>query len=163
MNVVGILFGLSLVVAIIGALGSALADSARTAIWSLAASMLGIAGLCLALGNDFVAIVVVIVMAILVPAILLLAVDLAPAPQLDVKEGSALILATGAVAALLALAWLLVRTTWLPAGGARQNTIEWIGSRFLSDHLVALDLLAAMLALSAIGAVALLRGRRAAR
>lgn len=160
MNVVGILFGVSLALALVGGAGAAFSRDERTAVHGLAGAMLGIAGLCLALGNDFIAIMIVIVMVMAIPALLLLTMDLAPALGESAEpRRSAPLMAVGALAGGGVLAWLLVRTSWLPAGGARQNSIEWLGSRFLSDHLVLQLLLAAFLALAAIGATALLNGR----
>ncbi len=163
MNVVGILFGVSLALALIGGVGIAFAVTTRASVYALATAMLGVAGVCLALGNDFVAIVVLVMMVLTVPAVLLLTLDLAPPPQPDRSSSGGAAITTGMVIGGAALAWLLVRTVWLPAGGARENTIEWIGSRFLSDHLILLDLLAGFLALSSIAAIALLRGRARSR
>ena len=163
MNVIGILFGVSLVLALIGGAGVAFAATTRASVYALATAMLGIAGICLALGNDFVAIAVLIMMVLTVPAVLLLTLDLAPPPQPDVRNGVTVPVMAGMLTCGAALALLLGRTVWLPAGGARENTIEWIGSRFLSDHLVLLDLLAGFLALSTVAVVALLRGRARVR
>ncbi len=163
MNVVGILFGVSLALALIGGAGVAFAATTRASVYALATAMLGVAGVCLALGNDFVAIVVLIMMVLTVPAIFLMTLDLAPPPQPDRASSGVAAVAAGMAIGGAALAWLLVRTVWLPAGGARENTIEWIGSRFLSDHLVLMDLLAGFLALSSIAALALLRGRARSR
>ena len=71
--------------------------------------------------------------------------------------------ALGIVLGFGILAWVVTQTAWVPAGGPRQESIEWLGSRFLTDHLLAMVLGAALLSLSALGAVALLRGRRAGR
>lgn len=161
MNWAGVIYGVSIPLALIGGVGAAFARSTRSAVVSLAGAMLGVAGVCLALGNDFIAIVVATVLGAGVPSAFLLALALAPAPDPDVRTGSR----RGAVVAALmaagfgALAWLMTRGPWPPAGGTRQNSIEWLGSRLLTDHLVTMDLLAALLATSACGAIALLRAR----
>ena len=90
---------------------------------------------------------------------------LAPVSEPDTRAGGARgpIVALGMAGGFGVLAWLVTQTDWLPAGGSRQQSMEWLGSRFLTDHLLTLELCAALLCLSALGTVALLRGRRAGR
>jgi NADH:ubiquinone oxidoreductase subunit 6 (subunit J) len=160
-NWTGVVFGVSIALALIGGVGAAFAQRPRASVYCLAIAMLGIAGICLALGNDLLAILVATVLGAGVPSAFLVALLLAPAPEPDVhaERGRVLVTLAGITAGFAALGWLLSRTPWLPAGGTRQNAIEWLGSRFLTDHLLTLDLLAALLATAALGAVALLRGR----
>ena len=157
-------FGGSLALALIAGAGAAFAQRPRHAVLSLSASMVGVAGTCLVLGNDVLALVILVLLAASVPAALLVALSLAPTPEPDARAGrSGLLVAAGISVGFALLAWILTRTPWPPAGGIRQTGIEWLGSRLLTDHLLALDLMAALLGLAGIGAVALLRGRRASR
>lgn len=160
MNWPGIIFGIALALALLGAAGAAFAQQARHAVCSLSVAMLGIAGVCLTLGNDVIAIVVTVVLAAAVPAAMLAANLLAPIPESDRREGRrGLVVALGVSVAFAALAFLLTRTAWVPAGGAPQTGAPWLASRLLTDHLVTMDLLALLLGLAGVGAVALLRGR----
>src|SRR5207237_1029459 len=79
-----------LALALIGGAGAALAPTARGAVVWLAAAMLGVGGICLALGNDFVALLVIALLALAVPALLLLALELAPAAEPDLHVGRGL-------------------------------------------------------------------------
>lgn len=161
MNWTGIIFGVSLAVALIGGAGATFLRRPRPAVTSLAAAMQGVAGICFAMGNDYLAIVVAALLGAVVPSVLYLALRVAPAPEPDIRTGPAraTTIATIAVPLFLALAWVVVSTPWAPAGGSRQDGVEWLGSRLLTDHLLLLDLAAGLLAACACGAVALLRVR----
>lgn len=165
MNWAGLLFGVSLVAALLGAGGAAFAQRPRQAVYALGAAMAGVSGVCLALGNDFLALVVLVLLGLAVPAALLAALLLAPVSEPDTRTERLRgpLVALGIAAGFGLLAWVVTQTAWLPAGGSRQQSIEWLGSRFLTDHLLTLELCAALLSLSALGVVALLRGRRAGR
>jgi NADH:ubiquinone oxidoreductase subunit 6 (subunit J) len=165
MNWSGLIFGLSLVLALLGAAGAAFAQGARSSVVGLAVAMGGVAGICFALGNDFLALLVLFLLGVGVPAALIGALLLEPVPEPDTRaEGwrgpmVALAIAVG----FGVLAWVVTQTVWLPAGGPWQQSLDWLGSRFLTDHLLTLELCVSLLCLSALGTVALLRGRRAGR
>ena len=164
MNWAGLVFGASLALALAGATGAAFVPRPRQAIYLLGLSMFGVAGVCLTLGNDFLAGASAVALGVLVPAMLLTALLLAPAPEPDARGGSrGAWVAGGIVAGLALLAWLLTRAPWPPAGGQRQSAIEWLGSRLLTDHLLTLNVGAALLGVAGLGVVALLRGRSAGR
>jgi NADH:ubiquinone oxidoreductase subunit 6 (subunit J) len=165
MNWPGLVFGLSLALALLGAAGAAFAQGARNAVVGLAVAMAGVAGICFALGNDFLALLVLLLLAAAVPAAMIGALLLAPVPEPDTRsEGRRGPTVAFAIAAGFGvLAWVVTQAAWLPAGGSRQQSIEWLGSRLLTDHLLTLELWASLLCLSALGTVALLRGRRAGR
>ena len=164
MSWAGPVFGASLALALAGATGAAFVQRPRQAICLLAVSMFGVAGACLALGNDFLAVAAAGVLGVLVPVMLLSGMLLAPLPEPDARGGSrGAWVAGGIVAGFALLAWLLTRAPWPPAGGQRQTAIEWLGSRLLTDHLLTLDLGAALLGLAGLGVVALLRGRSSGR
>jgi len=164
-NWAGLVFGLSLVLVLLGAGGAAFAQQSRYAVYCLAATMTGVAGICLALGNDYLALLVFLLLAVAVPAAMIAALLLAPVADNDTRtEGRrGTFIAMGIVVGFGVLAWVLTQAAWVPAGGPRQQSIEWLGSRFLTDHLLTMELGAALLALSALGVVALLRGRGACR
>lgn len=163
MNWTGFLFGLAAMAALLGGAAAALLRDALRAVAALAVAMMGVAGMCLALGNDFLAIVIAFVLASAVPGAALVVALLAPPPVPDVRPG-AWPVGRAVIAALLiwaGLGVLLARAGWPAAGGRRETGAVWVGFRLLSDHLSVLTAAAALLALSALGAVALLRARRA--
>jgi len=165
MNWTGVVFGAAMALALTGAAAAALLPRARHGIVGLAASMLGVAGICLSLGYDFLAVMIAVVLGAVVPTIMLAALLLAPLPVPDAQAGRRRATAVSVLMVLgfVALGWLLTRAPWPPAGGARQNSVAWLGSRLLTDHLLTLDLVAALLGLAALSATALLRGRRPGR
>jgi NADH:ubiquinone oxidoreductase subunit 6 (subunit J) len=164
MNWAGMGLGVSLALALIGGAGAAFARHPRAAVAGLAVAMLGVAGACFALGNEYLAIVVAALLGAGVPTILMLALAAAPPVESDRRPGRRAVLWLALMAAGAGvLALVLLRARWVPAGSVSQNTVEWLGSRFLTDHLVTLDLIAALLCVAACGAVALLRGRTARR
>jgi len=163
-NWAGLLFGSALAVTLIGGAGAAFAQRTRQAVQMLVVCMFGVAGVCFSLGNDFIALVVLTLLAGGVPAVLTAALVLAPVAEPDARAGRrGLLVAAGIVAGFGTLAWLLTRAPWAPAGGQRQSAVEWLGSRLLGDHLLTLNLMCALLGLAGVGAVALLRARRAGR
>ncbi len=161
MNWPGLLFGLALAAALTGAAAAAFLPRAHAAALALAACGLGVAGMCLTLGSDLVAIVVAVVLGALVPAALLIVATLAPPAEPDLRPSPsrrALVgVATAALAAVLTV--VLARTPWPALGGQRELSFAWAGSRLLSDYLPALVASAALLGLAATTAVALLRPR----
>jgi NADH:ubiquinone oxidoreductase subunit 6 (subunit J) len=162
-NWTGLLFGLAAMVAVLGGAAAAFLRDALRAVAALAVAMMGVAGMCLALGNDFLAIVIAFVLASAVPAAALVAALLAPPPVPDARRGAWSVGRAAIVAAAVwaALGLVLVRAGWPVAGGRRETGAAWVGFRLLSDDLSVLVAAAALLALSSLGAVALLRARRA--
>ena len=165
MNWAGLMFGFSLALVLVGGSTAAFAQRSRAAVMSLATAMCGVAGVCLALGDDFLALLVLLLLAAAVPSAMLGALLLAPVAEPDTRADGVRgpLVATGIITGFGLLAWLLTQAAWLPAGGSRQQSMEWLGSRFLTDHLLTMELCAALLGLSSLGVVALLRGRRAGR
>jgi len=161
----GLVFGVALALALLGTVAATFADRPMHAAFGLAAAMLGVGGVCLALGSDFIAMVVVALLGAAVPAVILATLLLAPVPEPDVRtsRARAAAVAAGMTLGFLVLGWFVTAAPWVPAGGSRQQAVEWLGSRFLTDHLLTFVLLAATLALAGLGTVALLRGRRAGR
>jgi NADH:ubiquinone oxidoreductase subunit 6 (subunit J) len=160
----GIVLGMSLALALFGAGVAGFARRPRAAVSGLSATMMGVAGVLLALGNDYLAIAVAFVLGAAVPSLLLLALTVSPSSaEADFKPRNPVPVQVVIVVSWAVLTLGVMRARWAPQGGASQNTIEWIGSRFLTDHLLTLDLIAGLLAVAACGAIALLRGRGARR
>lgn len=163
-NWAGVVMGVSLALALLGAMVAAFSSRRQSAVLGLSAAMFGVAGVSLALGNDYMAIVIAVVLGAGVPAVMLLAMAATPPMETDFKPGPrAPLVGVLLVAMFAGLALVMIRARWAPSSLMSQNTVEWIGSRFLTDHLFTLDLVAALLAVAACGAVALLRGRIARR
>lgn len=163
MNWNGALFGVSLVLALLGAGAAAFAASLRAAVRALVPAMFGVAGVLFAMGHGYTATCVAVILGLFVPFMLLLTLRVAPGPEPDRRGGRTPWVTPSIVLALAGLAWIAMRAPWPPAGGGRQDGIEWLGSRLLTDHLLLLDLMAMLLATAACGAIALLRGRAARR
>ena len=161
MNWTGFLFGLSAMLALIGGAAAAFLRDSLRAILALAVAMLGVAGMCLALGNDFLALVIVLVPASAVPAAAIAAALVAPPPVPDTRAGRWSLPRAVAAAALVwaGLVALLGTAAWPAAAGQRQSGAEWVGFRLLTDYLPVLAALAALLALCGAGAITLLRAR----
>lgn len=163
MNWAGFVFGASATIAILGAAIVALGRGAAAAIAGFAFSMVGVAGVCLAIGDDFLAILIVLLLSAALPAGLLAAARLAPpASQPPQRSRIAAAVLIGA-ATFVALVTLIVRTPWPPAGGAREVAASWIGWRLMTDAVVALELVGALLAVAALGALALARAASRSR
>ncbi|HWO87823.1 MAG TPA: NADH-quinone oxidoreductase subunit J [Gemmatimonadales bacterium] len=164
MNWAGVLFGACAAIALLGGAMAAFARSPRAALLALAPTMLGIAGMTLSLGYDFLGIVVAAVLAAGVPAASLLALAAAPQPEAErVTRRDSLIAGAVGTGTALAVLYLLLRTEWLLPGGQRHNEAVWLGWSLLSTDLAAFVMLACLLAACGIGAVVVLRGRRSRR
>lgn len=161
MNVAGLLFGFSAALALVAAAGALFARETPHAVAAAGAAMLGVAGLCLALGSDFVAAVVALGLGVAVPACLVVAAQLAPPPVPDHRPGRARLIGVAlAVLGLFAgLGWVITAAAWPPAGGPLDVSAPWLGWRLLTDDLLILILLLALLAVAGTTAAALLRAR----
>jgi len=155
-------FGASGALALIGASGATFAPDTRLAIRAAAASLLGVAGVCLTLGSGFVAAALAALLVVLVPAVSLAAVRIAPPPEPDVRPGAArpLLVALLVIAMFAGLGWLTTQTAWPPAGGTDTGT-AWLGWRLLTDEFGVLLLGAALLGVAGLVVVAALRTRGA--
>ncbi len=161
MNWPGIVFGAALATAIGGAVAAAFLPRVATATLALAASAIGVALMCLALGADYLALVIAVVPGAAVPGALIAACALAPPADPDVRaaRGRRVAVGAGVVALFVALTLVFAGTPWPDAAGRRELTVDWLGSRLLSDALPVLVVATALLGLAAVGAVALLRPR----
>ena len=163
MNVAGLLFGFCAALALVAAAAAVFARETPHAVVAAGAALLGVAGMCLALGSDFVAAVVALALGLMVPALALAAAQLAPPPVPDHRPGRSRLAGVALLVLVLfaALGWGMTATRWPPAAGPRDLTPPWLGWRFLTDDLLVLVLLLALLGVAGVIAASLLRGRGA--
>jgi len=163
MSWAGALFGVAAVIALIGAVGAVGLRSAFHNVLGFAVAMLGVAGVFLSVGHDFLAIVFVLICGGALPVVMVHAVLLnRPAGEAPRPRGRAATLGAAAVAAAGAVAaWLVVSgAPWPPAGGRREVEAAWAGYRFLTDYVLAFELVSVLIAVAMIGAVTVARRRR---
>lgn len=157
MNWAGFGFGASATIAVLGAAVVAVVRGAAPAIAGFALSMLGVAGVCLTLGDDFLAILIVLVMSAALPAGLLAAAKIAPAAARPPRRSRVSVAIGIGLAAFAGLTALVLGTEWPPAGGQRETAAVWVGWGLLTDSVAALELVGALLAVAAIAALVLAR------
>ncbi len=165
MNWVGALFGASAVLAALAGGAAAFAPRPRHAAGALALAMLGIAGVVLTIGYDFLAIAIVALLAGAVPAAALAAMrtegtEATDARGRDVDPGvrPVMVAVVSGIAVSGAVAGLLWRTTdWVSPGGVRQVEAVWLGWSLLSTDLATFLAIGLLLAIAGIGAVLVLR------
>jgi NADH:ubiquinone oxidoreductase subunit 6 (subunit J) len=123
-NWAGLLFGLCAAVALLGAAAAVFARETPHALAAAAAALLGVAGMCLSLGSDFVAVAVALVLGVATPAAALVAAHVAPPPVPDLRPGPGRLVGVAAVilALFAALGWAVTQTAWPPAAGPRDHT-----------------------------------------
>jgi NADH:ubiquinone oxidoreductase subunit 6 (subunit J) len=153
-------FGVAAMLAMMGALGAIASSFARARVLWLSASMLGVAGVCLALRARFVALLVALVWSLMVPAAMLAVLRLRAVREPGVTRARfAAAIAVGAAAALGFVA-IGIGAPWPLAGGPRALDSASLGYRLLTDHLMSFLLLGVLLA--SAGAVAVALGARSA-
>ena len=160
MNWNGFLFGASAALALIGALFAVTLKNIFHNILGFALSLVGVAGLFLTLGSDFLAIVLLLVyvgalgIAMVYAVMLSQPLDTPRTPRsLPKVAGSALLAAVVAMAL-----WLVLRGAHFPAwGGSLEVTPQWTGYRLLSDYVLAFELISILLVIAMIGAVMVAR------
>ena len=165
MNWAGAVFGASAVTALVGAVCAVGLKSIFHNILGFALAMLGVAGVFLSLGSDFLAVVFVLVyvgavaIAMVYAVMLSYPLDLPQRPRSGAKiAGAALFAAVGAAGI-----WLVVRSApWPPAGGPPDVSAAWAGFRFLRDYVLAFELISVLLVVAMMGAVMVARRTRAA-
>jgi NADH-quinone oxidoreductase subunit J len=163
MNYGGLVFGLSAALAILGALFAVGLRNIFHNILGFALALVGVAGLFLSLGSDFLAAVLILVyvgalaIAMVYAVMLSQPLDLAPQPRSVPKVVAAASLALLVAAAL----WLVVgRADFPPVDGMLQATAQWAGWRLLSDYVLAFELISVLLVVAMIGAVMVARKAR---
>ena len=163
MNWAGAVFGASAALALLGALGAVGFRSIFHNILAFALAMLGVAGVFLSLGSDFLAVVFVLVYVGAVSIAMVYAVMLSyPLDQAPRRRSGAKILGAALFAAVGAGAiWLVLRgTLWMPPGGRPQITAANTGVRLLQDYILAFELISVLLVVAMMGAVMVARRTR---
>lgn len=165
MNWDGFLFGASAALALIGALFAVSLKNIFHNILGFALSLVGVAGLFLTLGSDFLAIVLLLVyvgalgIAMVYAVMLSQPLDAPRAPRSVPKVAGAALLAAAVAGAL----WLVLRGAHFPArSGALEVTPQWTGYRLLTDYVLAFELISVLLVVAMIGAVMVARKDRTA-
>lgn len=163
MNWAGAVFGVSAAIALLGALGAVGLKSIFHNILAFALTMLGVAGVFLSLGSDFLAVVFVLVyvgavaIAMVYAVMLSYPLDQPPRPRSRWKIlGAAGFAAVGAGAI-----WLVVGPTrWLRPVGRPEIAAANTGVRLLQDYVLAFELISVLLVVAMMGAVMVARRAR---
>lgn len=166
MTAAGFVSAASAMVALAGALGAVGFKNIFHNILSFALAMLGVAGIFLGLGADFVAAVFVLVYVGAVAIAMVYAVMLSqPLDQPSVPRSAAKVAAAALVAALVGVAlWKVVRGAWWPGGGwAPAQSAADVGRLFLTDYVLAFELISVLLVVAMMGAVMVARRTSAGR
>jgi NADH-quinone oxidoreductase subunit J len=158
-----------LAAAAVALLGAALAVGLRNIfhnILGFALAMLGVAGVFACLGSDFLAAVFVLVYVGAVAIAMVYAVMLShPLDQPHRPRSGLKIAGAGAVAVGVALTlWsVLRRSHWLEAVPGDDSGAARAGTRFLTDYVLAFELVSVLLLVAMMGAVMVARRGRPGR
>jgi NADH-quinone oxidoreductase subunit J len=147
-----------------GAAGVALGRNILYSAFSLLASLLGVAGLYLLAGADFVGIAQLLIYVGGILVLLLFAVLLTNRiGAIKVSNASVALPVGGAGAAALGVlrARIAVRTRWPEVEAAPTPSTARLGEAFLREYLLPFELASVLLLVSLVGAMVI--GRRAAR
>jgi NADH:ubiquinone oxidoreductase subunit 6 (subunit J) len=135
-------------------------------ILGFALAMLGVAGVFGSLGSDFLAAVFVLVYVGAVAIAMVYAVmlshplDQPHRPRSGGKIAAAAVLAAGVAGVL----WgVLRRARWLEPAPGGDNAAALIGARFLTDYVLAFELISVLLVVAMMGAVMVARRRQPGR
>ena len=166
MSVTGLVLAAGAVLALGGAAIAVLPRNIFHNILGFAIAMLGVAAVFLGLGADFVAAVFVLVYVGAVAIAMVYAVMLSH--PLDQPRRPRSILKIGGAAGLAALTgialWRVLRATPLvPPGDPAVVDAAVIGRRFLTDYVLAFELISVLLLVAMMGAVMVARRARAGR
>lgn len=166
MTAAGFVFAASSAVALGGALIAVLARNIFHNILGFATGMLGVAGIFLSLGADFVAAVFALVYVGAVAIAMVYAVMLSHPLDQPRRPRSVLKVsgAAGLAAATAAALWMVLRATAWPVAGPPQGAgAAGIGIRFLTDYALAFELISVLLLVAMMGAVMVARRSSAGR
>lgn len=166
MSVAGGVFLASAAVALLGALLAVGLRNIFHNILGFALGMLGVAGIFASLGSDFLAAVFVLVYVGAVAIAMVYAVMLShPLDQPHVPRSGWKIAGAAALAAAVAFAlWrVLQRAPWLPAEPGGDGGAALAGTRFLTDYVLAFELVSVLLLVAMMGAVMVARRVRSGR
>ncbi len=166
MTAAGFVSAVAAMIALIGALGAVGFKNIFHNILSFALAMLGVAGIFLGLGADFVAAVFVLVYVGAVAIAMVYAVMLSqPLDQPAVPRSAAKVAGAALVAALVGAAlWRVVRGAWWPGEGwnMAQGAAD-VGRLFLTQYVLAFELISVLLVVAMMGAVMVARRTSAGR
>jgi NADH:ubiquinone oxidoreductase subunit 6 (subunit J) len=166
MTATGWIFLASAAVALCGALLAVGLRSIFHNILGFALSMLGVAGIFASLGSDFLAAVFVLVyvgavaIAMVYAVMLSQPLDQPHRPRKGWKIAAAGVLAAGVAAVLWSI---LQRAPWPAAAPGGDTRAGLIGTRFLTDYVLAFELVSVLLVVAMMGAVMVARRRRPGR
>ena len=163
MNWGGVVFGVSGAVALVGAVLAVGLRNIFHNILGFALALVGVAGLFLSLGSDFLAAVLILVyvgalaIAMVYAVMLSYPLDTRPEPRSVPKVLGAAALAMVVAAALYAI---VQRAHFPPPSGAREVSAQWVGFRLLRDYVLAFELISVLLVVAMMGAVMVARKAR---
>ncbi len=160
MSAAGLVFAASAVIALVGAVFAVSFKNIFHNILGFALAMLGVAGIFLSLGSDFLAIAFVIVYVGAVAIAMVYAVMLSYPLDLPQKRRSgAKILGAAAVAAAGAAAvWAVLRSMpWRAADFPSKVSAAATGVRFLGDYVLVFELISVLLVVAMMGSVMVAR------
>ncbi|MGD0991945.1 MAG: NADH-quinone oxidoreductase subunit J [Gemmatimonadales bacterium] len=147
-------------------LGAVLAVGLRNIfhnILGFALALVGVAGLFLTLGSDFLAMVLILVyvgalaIAMVYAVMLSYPLDTKPEPRRLPKVVGAAALAMLVAAALYVV---VLGAHFVAADGPPETSAAWAGRRLLSDYVLAFELISVLLVVAMIGAVMVARKAR---
>jgi NADH-quinone oxidoreductase subunit J len=158
----GAVFAISTVTALLGALAAVGMRNIFHNILGFAVAMLGVSGIFLTLGADFLAFVFVLVyvgavaIAMVYAVMLSQPLDLPPRPRSVPKILGAALLGAGGAAAI----WGVFRSApWNAPGAPLKDAAAAAGFRFLTDYVLAFELISVLLVVAMMGAVMIARRR----
>jgi NADH-quinone oxidoreductase subunit J len=160
------LFWISGVLALTGAVLAVGLRNIFHNILGFALALVGVAGLFLTLGSDFLAVVLILVyvgalaIAMVYAVMLSYPLDTAPQPRSAPKVLGAAALAAVVAAALYAV---VLGAHFARASGASETSAEWVGRRLLGDYVLAFELISVLLVVAMVGAVMVARKARMPR
>jgi len=163
MNWGGVLFGLSGATALIGAVLAVGLRNIFHNILGFALALVGVAGLFLTLGSDFLAVVLILVYVGALAIAMVYAVMLSyPLDTKPVPRSAPKVLGAATLAMLVAAALYLVVLSahFPPPAGAPETSAQWVGRRLLGDYVLAFELISVLLVIAMIGAVMVARKAR---
>ncbi len=159
----GVVFGLSGGIALVGAVLAVSLKNIFHNILGFALALVGVAGLFLTLGSDFLAVVLILVyvgalaVAMVYAVMLSYPLDTRPQPRRVSKVVGAAALALVVAAAL----YVIVLGAHFPRpSGPLELSARWVGFRLLRDYVLAFELISVLLVVAMIGAVMVARRAR---
>jgi NADH-quinone oxidoreductase subunit J len=132
-------------------------------ILGFALALVGVAGLFLTLGSDFLAVVLILVYvgALAIAMVYALMLSYPLDSKLEPRSPSK-VLGAAALAILVAVALfvLVLGSRFVPAAGNPEVSAAWMGRRLLGDYVLAFELISVLLVVAMIGAVMVARKAR---